>query len=301
MGVRDILDHSLYLFRRHLRTFCLIGLITYLPRIGIAFLGGMTDFQGTGPASRGDLFTVFSLLFLFLIFLFISQGSVVKVVSEIYLGHDARVRESYRYVLRSIGRYFWAFFLFLIRIALWIFFGSVAIVSVTAFVAMAKIGRWGGFPRALIYVGAIPAIALAVYGFVRAYFSFLLLPQTVLLEGARGSGAIKRCYSLYRQRGGASKIILVTVLMILLLFVIGFAVGMAAQFVLSQLNPRDLLWYLVRLSAEVINAVLMPLPLIATTLVYYDIRIRNEGFDLQVIAEALGYEEKPGVSASQGS
>jgi hypothetical protein len=43
----------------------------------------------------------------------------------------------------------------------------------------------------------------------------------------------------------------------------------------------------------VLQAGLAPIGIIAMILFYYDIRIRTEGFDLQVLASALGSEAVP--------
>jgi hypothetical protein len=55
--------------------------------------------------------------------------------------------------------------------------------------------------------------------------------------------------------------------------------------------PPDAAYIVSQILVLLSGALLMPLYLIATTLFYYDVRIRREGFDLEFLASQVG--ERP--------
>jgi hypothetical protein len=52
--------------------------------------------------------------------------------------------------------------------------------------------------------------------------------------------------------------------------------------------PPDSIMILSQILTFLAGSLILPLYVIATTLFYYDIRIRREGFDLEFLAEQLG-------------
>jgi hypothetical protein len=127
----------------------------------------------------------------------------------------------------------------------------------------------------LIMVGAVMACVLWIrYG---------LIAQTVVLEGEGGFGAMKR--SKHLVKGNFLKTFAVLVLVFIALSLIAGIVSFGIDKVLSFLGE-----YAGLLSAggsNVVSVLLEPFRIVAITLLYFDFRVRKEGFDLEILAEEL--------------
>jgi hypothetical protein len=118
-------------------------------------------------------------------------------------------------------------------------------------------------------------VLLIVPGF---YFlaRFFAVKQAVLLEGAGAGPALRRTSELSK---GYKKHILLTIIIISLLYLaLSVGVGLFLRVIPSSI---------VRLALSAIFAtVLYPLFGITETLLYYDVRIRKEGFDIEYLSTA---------------
>jgi hypothetical protein len=128
------------------------------------------------------------------------------------------------------------------------------------------------------------AAALAIgFGFVLLFFPglymyarYFAVKQAVLLEGAAAGSALRRTSELSKGYKGH---ILATVAIVFLLY-IALLVGVA---LFSRVIPSSL----IRLAISTIFGTLIyPLFGITETLLYYDVRIRKEGFDIEYLATA---------------
>ena len=122
---------------------------------------------------------------------------------------------------------------------------------------------------------AIPG--LVVYGF------FCLAPAVVTIEGEGGFGALKRSYVLVK--GYWSKaLFLVVILGVAQLAAATFTYSLARMFgaFAASTGVSTLLSILVPL------LILEPLKISTTTLLYYDLRIRKEGYTVQIMADEIG-------------
>jgi len=83
---------------------------------------------------------------------------------------------------------------------------------------------------------------------------------------------------------------------------ISWAVGIAAQLLGAPASPALIgavpsivIRQLLSLAATVVTA---PISAIATVLLYYDLRIRKEAFDLEMLAKSMGRADREGASGS---
>lgn len=112
---------------------------------------------------------------------------------------------------------------------------------------------------------------------------FAFVPQTVIIEAEGGVSAMKR--SKYLVKGFFGKTF---ILLILIFIAISLVTGMIS-FGITKLLPF-LGQYSTALgygAANVVSVLLEPFKVAAMVLLYYDFRIRKEGFDLEVMAEEL--------------
>ena len=132
---------------------------------------------------------------------------------------------------------------------------------------------------AVIFSAIIPAALLTGVGFfflfipgvVLAFF-FTFVPLVALFEGVGGTAALRRSYELVRADW-------LRVLLLLIAFAI---LSMVAQFC-AGLVLHGL--FGTRLLQDLLTLVLLPIPVIASVLLYFDIRRKHEGFsDGQLVA-----------------
>jgi hypothetical protein len=100
--------------------------------------------------------------------------------------------------------------------------------------------------------------------------------QVVLLENGSGLSAVGRSWRL--SKGSVRHVINTLGLVILL----NFAVGLGAN-LLARLIPSQIVQLLI---ATLVSVLIYPMVGIIETLLYYDIRIRREGFDIEYLAAA---------------
>lgn len=167
----------------------------------------------------------------------------------------------------------------------------LALLGSTVAVALTLVSVWLdilGAPGGLDTLGALarntflPLLALAAA--VAALARLAVAPQIVLLERLPLRAALRRSWRLTR---GAYLRVLATLLLLALLS--GLLVGL--PLLLSSMarwladdSLADWLPWLGLLLSQVLQTLLLPLPVVALTVLYIDLRVRAEGFDLAVAA-----------------
>jgi hypothetical protein len=125
----------------------------------------------------------------------------------------------------------------------------------------------------------IISIPLAIW----AAFRWSVTTPALLAEGARPRAAMARSWRLVKGRWWHTVGIIFVVG--LLQFVASFAVG-AVLGIFSAITPGVAIAQGVSyLGAQVAQGLVTPLSAIAITLIYFDLRVRKEGFDLDVMAQ----------------
>jgi|GEM_PF-2441380 len=181
---------------------------------------------------------------------FFVTGALIIGISNGYLGYKVTIKECYDEIISR----FWPFFLTMLYGGLLVFFGLILCL--------------------------IPGIIFS--------FWVVFLSEVFIIENRKTGEALKRSRELISGQ-------------VLRVFVISFLVGLivfAAAVLLAGI-PSFLTAYLpealapiarfaVVLWTGIVNSVLIPIQMIASIILYYDIRIRKENFDLQMMSERLG-------------
>lgn len=139
-------------------------------------------------------------------------------------------------------------------------------------------GRLPAVIMAGILRGFVVMIGVVLFIFPGIYIAlrtFAITP-VVVLEDKSASDALSRSWSL--AKGEVWKIF-VTLLLAWLIFVVLYALLLIAVGMLAANNPR-----VVQLVVAILMALVYPVTAVVTTLLYYDIRVRREGFDLELLA-----------------
>ena len=260
MTVGDLLDETFALYRRNFALFAgIVAVLTIPQTILIAILTSRATTTIALRAGRTaevdwDAFSatlgILGLTFLLgLVFSQLITGPLAYAISERYLGHPITVGQAYA----SIGV---ATFVRLIIVAL-----VQAVVLVFGFILL-----------------VIPGIYLLV--------RFAFLSQTVVLEQAGVGRAFSRSWHLVG--GSWWRVFGIGLLVIVLVGIVqGIIGGVITAVLLIGQSSGTVSTLLNQAVSTVISIVVQPVQLTALTLLYYDLRIRKEGFDIELAAQSL--------------
>lgn len=222
------------------------------------------------------------------IFLFIAlpvaQAAVVFAVSKVYLGLGVDFRSSYRFALSR-------WLAILILIVLWTLCAVVAVIVLTVGILFLSFVLGFGFVRAaggpnpflagsaaiFFIVCFIGALGLGAVIYLAYAFSFIaVVVERVDPLSAFASG-FRRIFTKEQiWRAFAVALALFAINLGSALVTIGF--GMVGIVLLK--TPA-----LYAISVGLLSLFFTPFALVAAAVFYYDVRIRSEGFDLQMMAE----------------
>jgi len=206
--------------------------------------------------ASGGLFTSLTLFSLYVVSLvvlsLVATGATVFIVAESYLGRPISAREALARATPYLGR--------------------ILICSLLMSLVV-------GVGFLLLFV---PGIILAV-GLV------LAVPVVVLEPSTSATGALSRSWEL--TRGSRWRIFGLGVTLLVLLYVPVVAVtGLFAMLVPSasvRLGPASAASIVALSIAGLVQMFIYPLFYCVLTVTYYDLRVRKEGFDLELLASSL--------------
>jgi hypothetical protein len=278
MDLGDILDQTFRLYRAHFMTFFLIMLAVQAP----VFLGQLAVqtslqplYQGGRTATAGPVFQMLGASFAYIVVAFLAVqvgiGTLTTAVSSIYLGDPIGIGEALRRVRPILGK----------------LLGTTMLSGL------------------IVVLGLMACLVPGVY----FALSYLLVSEVVVIEGLGPMAALRRSSDLMRRksdkgflRNNITKASVILLITFALAFMAKMIVGVPFTIVqVMSYNPRHMpnafapLMLLQGILTMIMQAGVGPIGTIAMILFYYDIRIRKEGFDLQVLAAALGAQPVPPV------
>ena len=144
---------------------------------------------------------------------------------------------------------------------------------------------------ALILATTVITIGLSILWIpgIIAYAWFCLAPPVVMIEKEGGVGALKRSRALTKDYLGK------TLLVVTLFAVIGILLAMIALLLPHLLRNFPGLYFLPSLLSTLLLLLIEPFKMAVTTILYYDLRVRKEGYDLHVMAEELAASSEAGM------
>ena len=300
MNLGELLDAVFSLYRRNFLLIAAISAIVQVPFAVLAYvLYQVTDFAGLQsqlqnaeqsltapgqPASPdqvqsvlnavGPVLLVSGLVSLVAIFIVLplAEAATTRAVSDRYLDRPSSLGSSYAAAIRRLGA---------LVVQSLILTAGFAGVFAAAFALMVLLAAALGplaIPLILVVIAGLVVVAMTVY--VRTS----LAPPAIVLEHLSGWRGLARSWRLvgglfWRLLGIRLLLVLITgvvgAVLVLILTLAGVALDANGRFILQQV-------------ASAITAVFVsPITYIAVTLLYYDARIRKEGFDIEMLAQAL--------------
>jgi hypothetical protein len=307
----ELIDRGFALYRTHFAGFLLLAILCQsAPLVGQLLVtalrlnpvqNGMTD---RPAAFFGQLGLVFGIGFISQLIVFCFEVVITFYVADAYLGKIPSIKESLRrfktYFLPSI----WTCVLNRLLIGSTFLFPFIALGGLYFYelfyppIKSFSLLIFGGTALLLLVASLAPVLVV--------FMRLMVTIPALALEGLSGWNAIKRSSSLVRYDPGLGILYwgeMRLSFLLLPLFIIELLILSLTSLPLTlhqigeimrhgssgQLTPPpDSVMILSQVLTFLAGSVILPLYSIATTLFYYDIRIRREGFDLEFMAHQLG-------------
>ena len=271
----EILDRTFSLYRRHFLLFLGITGIPHLLPLGVnlaqvllngpaARMGQVRQFPATtqsgGMLALAAVATIVGAIISLIAYLF-SQGATVYAVSDLYLGRSTTIGQSLRRMWGQLANLF-----------------GVSILN--------------GF--AIL----VACLALIIPGIYVACRLITCIPAALLEDlGARSS--LERSWDLTKDNAGRSFLIYVLYMVMLYGLIMLFAVPSGVMVAMAPKDPSTLMMSTVvmQVGTFIAQVLVGPFFLIAISVFYYDLRVKKEAFDLQMMMNPQGVaaSANPGV------
>ncbi|WP_420631455.1 hypothetical protein [Candidatus Leptofilum sp.] len=273
LSVGELFDRAFRIYRNNFGIFLGIMLLTQIPIYLFNIV--LTTVAETAPnltvgSNFENLFgtaIIASIIALILSIIFFQIGSaaLTKAVSDSYLGRKIGYWESFQRMGNS-----WATLIFASIVAGFIVFGLAIPVIILFFIPC--IGPILGFIGAFI-VGAIGNVLIS------------LVTPVVVLERKGAIASVRRAWELAKHRFWWAFGYLFLLGLLSGLVILGPTAVIEFLFATILGDTSSFFQIIVeQTSNSLLSAVFMPIRLAAITLMYFDLRIRFEGFDLAVLS-----------------
>jgi hypothetical protein len=258
MSTGEILDTAFGVYRRHFAT--LVTIVVLLIGVALVLFGALAALVIPG-VTLGETGIFFGLMVLFLlgyvVLTQLSMGASVLVIADGYLGRTLRAGEAIRRTFSRLG--------LLVTTGL-------------------MVGLVVGLGLLLLVV---PGVILLC--------GLVLITQVVMLESPAGAtAALSRTWALTRDFRWRMFLLMLVAFVLTIVVLVGInliaamVVGSAAVLESGEGGPGTLVPYLLVQAAQLVaNIVITPLPYCILTVAYYDLRVRKEAFDLELLAASM--------------
>lgn len=301
MSLGEILDRTFLVYRRHLRTHIMVALFPALAVLAFHLVNYLVIHLETRGTVAWSLSPVLGKFFARLILYHLSAlvwTPFIFAFAWLVAAQESDQQPTSREALQLLrARWRDAVWVAVLKIAVVLFVPEIITAGILVSLAYLfdKVGVFapgsGIFPG--LFAGIIPAvIGLSLFFWLGPCFA-LALPAAAL-EGYRGRQALVRSWRL--SHGGRLRIFVVWSMIVLF----GWGISISGQlgfrwimyFSSWKIIP-SLVWLRVYsigsyLLMTMFSTVLGPLYPIALTLIYYDQRIRREGYDVERMIEGAG-------------
>jgi len=261
LSIGEILDVAIKIYLRNAWTLFRVVLVVVAPVEIVSALiqaSAATNDGDTTTNSSHDVALYLSAIgaatILGLLANTVATGASFKAVADAYLGEQPTWRSSLRFAFVRLHSILWITIL-----------GGIATV-----------------------VGAILCIIPGIY----LWIAFAVAVPVLLTEGVKGTAALGRSRALVRDRwwGTFGVVLLGTILA----GVVSGAIGALAGFAAGSTDAGSVAGFLVNsVSGTLGSMISTPFTAAFVSVLYFDLRVRKEAFDLQLLAERIGLTAPP--------
>ncbi|HME81603.1 MAG TPA: hypothetical protein VKF82_05960 [Candidatus Eremiobacteraceae bacterium] len=319
LSIGELFDRGFTLYFRHILTFAAVLFVATVPLVIIAYFqlllqrdvldayAGLLDsairhpgtppdltkvqaaVAGFNPASMLAVYALSGLNYLVaLIVLPLANAAVVSGVSRAYLGLPVRFKLCYADAIKRWGyvmllSLLWVFVLIGLGMAFFVVFLLLTFIIVALAAGLHVVGAIIGALIGIAFV--IASVGLAVMGYMAFASSFIACVLEKVDPVRAFTVGVTRIFG--RELFWRS---MAVALFIALVFV-GFSLVASFLALLALYLTKS--WFLYLAIAQIINVFYVGFAFVLVSLYYYDIRIRREGFDIQLLAEQLSATAPP--------
>jgi multisubunit Na+/H+ antiporter MnhB subunit len=270
LSTGEILDVSFGLYRRLFTPLVLIQVICSSLPFAIAMYAA-----ALGPTSEGLGVYGISYLLSFLLGA-LASGATAIVISENYLGHAIGAGEGLRRALPRLPS------LIGVSLLIALVVGAAMLPFAIAFAATAA-GLGFGQPGLALALGVVALASLLLP--ILTFSGFAVSTPSLVIEQLRSpTRAMGRSWSL--TRGSRFRIVGLLFVFFVLLAVPFLGFTLVSEIVIGSESATGRV--VSSVIASLLSFVLAPILYCILTLTYYDLRVRKEAFDLEVLATQLG-------------
>lgn len=293
MSISDILDETVDLYRNNFVLLIGIAAVAYIP---ITLLQKFVERwfaapRGPEPNIEGSIQAMVAQMLVLPVLLLVSSivtGALTLGISERYLGRETSVGSCYRRVLspRLLIKLIGAILLKSLVIVTPLLIAGAGIGAYAASVAVsASMPSW-----VVISVVAVVVLLAALVPVIYLAVRLALVEPCFMLESRRVGRSVSRSWSLMRAnvaKGFVLLAIVVIVVIILTYMITGptTAITIWQERLGKPVSPVVLV--IDAILFTIMACITAPITSIAQILLYYDMRIRKEGFDLELLASEL--------------
>ncbi len=244
----DILNETFVIYGRHFAKFLGLAGAVQIPATLILL----------APIENAAIYIILNLISLIaLVSIF---GATIYAVGQHYLTDSVTVVDCYR---RLIWR----------LVSMAILAAIFAVITIMGLLLLSFVGV------------TLYSFAVATMLILGAYIVPALVGPVVIIEGVKTIAALQRAFELARQN------VLRMSWDLLVFFLVAFGLGFVlfTPFILFFPSETDALSRTLVVVSLIAPAVVVPPVLsIAITLLYYDLRVRNEGFNIEKLSQEMG-------------
>ena len=302
LSIGEVLDRAFHLYFKHIALFTAIVGIVIVPSVIFSYYS-TRDLIGAyialfrqminSPHSTPDIAKLtayqpsdvaialqYALLFIGFPF---AYGAVVAAVSKAYLGLPISFKDSYAHALR---RWLWIFILIilwgiaLVVMAFVMIFGLaiIAAIMIPGAMALEKYSvLFAIFFGVIIVAIALAAFALFIMLYLMAAVSFI----SVVIEDVDPITAFAKAFPRIFSRSQFWRGFVLALALMGINFGVTTVLGLSGAILAFELKSPAL--YLT--FASLTSLFFGPFAVVAAAVFYYDIRIRREGYDLQMLVD----------------
>jgi hypothetical protein len=283
MDMGEILDGALTIFRRHFGQFMRLSiLVVWLPTAIVVYLKVRFNGDPTGMVSlfqdhvASVILTGLVVVIIWIACALVLQAGTISIISDSYLGREPTVGSALRLggakILPLVLVAFSKGLIFIL-----IYLGDALGIGVLVFA-----GRLLGpvFVVLFVFLGVVGMIWLIAY----VACAYGVTSSVVVLENLASSfDAFGRSWAL--TKGARLKVFGTAVVAWLISQLLPQgAVGVIA----AAAGPQSASQGILVVVSSLLSVMLAPILPCALTLLYYDLRVRREAFDLQILGQQLG-------------
>lgn len=311
LSVGELLDEAFRLYRNNLLSllaitalvqvpFMLVNSLLQLPlqRLAARLQDPTTPFDPSSVESPGMMLGILAFstgstflvnLLYAIVFQPLLEGALAFAVAQRYLARPISVRGSFGAALRRLGSLVGA------RLLLWLIGALMAAIFFGLIIGGALIAAGGDALGeqtstlsviGVVFCSIILVIALVI-GLLLLIPRLMFTSQAVMIEGIRAIDSLRRSWRL--TAGFFWRVLGLLLLIGLITWVISFGPALLVSLPAALLfeDQPEIQFLMSAIISTLLNVLVMPFSMVAYTLIYFDLRMRKEGFDLEQQAGSL--------------